>query len=64
LAYVFLDDRRTMNAELVRQGLALADRQTPGALLGSIQEAQTEARKKHRGCWESTRESQKILAAG
>ncbi|MGA3068033.1 MAG: thermonuclease family protein [Tepidisphaeraceae bacterium] len=51
LAYAFPDDQTTINAELVRQGLALAYRPQPSLLLSTIEQAEREARTKRRGLW-------------
>jgi endonuclease YncB( thermonuclease family) len=58
LAYVYCDDRITINAQMVHDGLALADRRVTGELSGSIAQAETEARKKHRGLWAANQETQ------
>jgi endonuclease YncB( thermonuclease family) len=50
LAYAFLDDRDLVNADLARQGFALADRQ-PIAFRGPIAQAEAQARHKHLGVW-------------
>lgn len=51
LAYAFADERQPINAEIVRHGLALADAQMNCTLLGMVQQAQKEARKKQIGIW-------------
>jgi endonuclease YncB( thermonuclease family) len=51
LAWVFLQNQTTLNAALVSQGLALADRPNPSTLLTSIEQAEREARSKNRGLW-------------
>jgi len=51
LAYAFVDERQPINAQIVRQGLALADGRMNCALLGLVQQAQKEARKKQIGIW-------------
>jgi endonuclease YncB( thermonuclease family) len=62
LAYLFLDDQRTMNAELVREGFALADWRARGTLQRSIDAAEAEAHKKRRGFWGSSQESKKSFS--
>ena len=51
LGYVFSSDRDNLNVDLVRDGLAYADRQQDCQLEPEIRAAQTEARKKGRGLW-------------
>jgi endonuclease YncB( thermonuclease family) len=51
LAYAFLDDATTLNADLVRQGLELAYRPQPTLLLTTVEQAEREARSKRRGLW-------------
>jgi endonuclease YncB( thermonuclease family) len=50
LAYAFLP-RDNISTDLVKSGLALADRREPYALHGAVEEAETDARKKRRGLW-------------
>jgi micrococcal nuclease len=51
LAYVYLDDSRNLNLELVRQGHAYADRRFPHGLRHSFEQAESEARRRERGLW-------------
>lgn len=57
LAFAFDPDAKPVSAEVVRQGLALADRRMAYAFHASVDQAETEARKKHRGLWAIARSS-------
>jgi len=50
-AYLFLNDTDELNRELVAQGLAIADRQEKFRLAEPIDQAESDARRKHRGLW-------------
>ncbi len=51
LAWVFVEDGPLLDADVVRDGLALADRRETGALLTSVEQAEREARSRRRGLW-------------
>jgi hypothetical protein len=57
LAYVYLNESECLNVEVVRQGLARADRTREHTLRAPIDGAETDARKHHRGLWKDVRDS-------
>ncbi|MDP9172615.1 MAG: thermonuclease family protein [Planctomycetota bacterium] len=57
IAYAYAEDGRAIAVELVRQGLALADRRMPYAFHGAVEQAESEARKKKLGLWKHARDS-------
>jgi len=50
-AYLFLNDADELNRELVSRGLAIADRRENFRLAEPINQAESDARHKHRGLW-------------
>lgn len=53
LAYVFLPDGRMLNRELLAQGLARVDERHEFSLMKEFLDTQNDARKAHKGIWES-----------
>jgi endonuclease YncB( thermonuclease family) len=53
LAYVFITDTDNLNADIVRDGQAYADRRVKHTFHSAFEQAENEARKKHRGMWKN-----------
>ncbi|HEX4055191.1 MAG TPA: thermonuclease family protein [Tepidisphaeraceae bacterium] len=51
LAYVFTEDSEAISPQLVGEGLAIDDRRMPFAFHGSVDQAESVARRKHLGLW-------------
>lgn len=51
LAYVFTEDSEAVSPQLVGEGLAIDDRRLPFAFHGSVDQAESQARRKHLGLW-------------
>jgi endonuclease YncB( thermonuclease family) len=51
LAYVFITDTDNLNADLIRDGQAYADRRVRHTFASTFEALETEARKHHRGLW-------------
>jgi endonuclease YncB( thermonuclease family) len=58
LAYIFITDGDNLNADIVRDGQAYADRRVRHSLAPQFQAAENEARKKPRGVWIGLTEDQ------
>lgn len=52
LAYVYLTDTDLLNADIIRDGRAFADRRRRHTLGPQLEQLESEARKKRRGLWE------------
>jgi endonuclease YncB( thermonuclease family) len=61
LAYLFDPDSQSLNVAMVRDGVAYAERRSSCALSGSIELAETTARKKKIGLWNGLRFDQMPL---
>lgn len=57
-AYVYLSDTDLLNADIVRDGRAYADRRLKHTFGPIVEQLENEARKKHRGLWESVTDDQ------
>lgn len=51
LAYAFTEDSEAVSPQLVAEGLAIDDRRIPFAFHGSVDQAESLARRKHLGLW-------------
>jgi endonuclease YncB( thermonuclease family) len=58
LAYIFITDGDNLNADIIRDGQAYADRRVRHSLAAQFQAAENEARKRPRGLWVGLREDQ------
>jgi endonuclease YncB( thermonuclease family) len=58
LAYAFITDADNLNADIIRDGQAYADRRVKHTLASQFVAAETEARKKPRGLWINITEDQ------
>ena len=57
-AYVYLSDTDLLNADIVRDGRAYADRRTKHTFGPIVEQLENEARKKQRGLWEAVTDDQ------
>ena len=51
LAYVYINDGDLLNADIIRDAQAFADRRVKHSMHGPFEQAENEARKKSRGMW-------------
>lgn len=58
LAYVYLGDTDLVNADIVRDGLAYADRRSRHTFAPQIEQLENEARTRKRGLWENVTDEQ------
>ena len=58
LAYVYITEKSLLNAEMIRDGQAYADRRRPHSMRLQFEQLETEARKKPRGLWKDVTELQ------
>jgi endonuclease YncB( thermonuclease family) len=58
LAYVFITDADNLNADVIRDAQAYADRRIKHTFHAACEQAENEARKKHRGLWRDVTDDQ------
>jgi endonuclease YncB( thermonuclease family) len=56
LAYVFITDTDNLNADIIRDGQAYADRRVRHTFASTFEAGEAEARKRHRGLWKDIRD--------